>query len=561
MIAKPSLNSLASSPVGDCAFVTHTSEARMAADGHEATSIPVSDNDRLIAVLQLCFSELITSRRNMQRVEALKPPAPAADKKSEFWNAYMKLADEDDKEFQKKYSSDLDTTLILCVAGLFSAVSSAFIIQLVYHALAALFAVLGKQWIMYYQTAGSRGTIEERGLERQRKLDGLRRWKFDLILQMFPLLLQLALLVFSSALSVYLWNIHRSVAIIVLALTLFGVASYICFLVTAIISPDCPFQTPLAPVLVRALSPIWHILKSIIITLGDHAGVADPYYDNYYLSPPSVEVSAVLWVLETSSDPAMITASATMAADLQWPLTLDLIPSMTRFYDTFSSCFDIVPQGPQLLRKVRVVRHQEYPIPWALLEPIKGAHDDHPQWAKMLELFRIIDMQPVLMNDSTVIKWVLHVIPSSSQNKPPGLDHSGFANYLCCLNSCFGPMSPRIIAQIDKRRLQPVLMAQLLKSLRIGTIAATLARVDDMSIDLQDGPYLPQAKQQEVEWLYIALEHLQRLWEQNRTDCQDPKWDRNCNGALPRLIFFSLSSPHTFLIRLIHTLLIPICSP
>jgi hypothetical protein len=123
------------------------------------------------------------------------------------------------------------------------------------------------------------------------------------------------------------------------------------------------------------------------------------------------------------------------------------------------------------LRHIASVRHQEYPIPWALLEPIKGAHDDHPQWAKMLELFRIIDMQPVLMNDSTVIKWVLHVIPvliakhkfNSPENalkhflnqfpedKLPGLDHSGFANYLCCLNSCFGPMSPRIIAQIDKR--------------------------------------------------------------------------------------------------------------
>ncbi|KAJ6589414.1 hypothetical protein B0H19DRAFT_922767, partial [Mycena capillaripes] len=123
----------------------------------------------------------------------------------------MKLADEHDREFQQKYSTDLDTTLIF--AGLFSAVSSAFIIQiqtqftpddvqvpliilvavqsLLYISLfttllAAFLAVLGKQWIMHYQAAGSRGTIEQRGLERQRKLDGLRRWKFDAVLQMFP---------------------------------------------------------------------------------------------------------------------------------------------------------------------------------------------------------------------------------------------------------------------------------------------------------------------------------------------------------------------------------------
>ncbi|KAJ6560802.1 hypothetical protein DFH09DRAFT_809603, partial [Mycena vulgaris] len=50
------------------------------------------------------------------------------DKKTAFWTAYKTLADEFDKEFQRKYGDDLDTSLIF--AGLFSAVSSAFIIQI-----------------------------------------------------------------------------------------------------------------------------------------------------------------------------------------------------------------------------------------------------------------------------------------------------------------------------------------------------------------------------------------------------------------------------------------------
>ncbi|KAJ7866178.1 hypothetical protein B0H13DRAFT_1574884, partial [Mycena leptocephala] len=49
------------------------------------------------------------------------------DKKTVFWTAYKKLADEFDHDFQRKYGNDLDTALIF--AGLFSAVSSAFIIQ------------------------------------------------------------------------------------------------------------------------------------------------------------------------------------------------------------------------------------------------------------------------------------------------------------------------------------------------------------------------------------------------------------------------------------------------
>ncbi|KAJ7917896.1 hypothetical protein B0H13DRAFT_2321969 [Mycena leptocephala] len=110
---------------------------------------------------------------------------------------------------------------------------------------------------MFYQAAGSRGTIEERGLERQRKLDGLRRWKFDAVLQMFPMLLQLALLLFSLAISIYLWAIHRSIAAIVIALTVFGFASYIFLLASMIVSPDSPFQIPLASSLSQMGSRIW----------------------------------------------------------------------------------------------------------------------------------------------------------------------------------------------------------------------------------------------------------------------------------------------------------------
>ncbi|KAJ7484177.1 hypothetical protein FB451DRAFT_1128290, partial [Mycena latifolia] len=219
-------------------------------------------------------------------VEGIKPKPPATDRKTDFWNLYKTLADEHDKEFLEKYSSDLDASLIfvrLQFAGLFSAVSSAFIIQiqpefqpdpddtnqalmrLLIHTvnssifsgpdilipssspappalvvvaqsllyvslsctlLAALLAVLGKQWLTYYSAAGERGTIEARGLERQRKFDGLHRWKFDAVLQMFPLLLQVSLLLFAAALSIYLWTVHRSVAIIVLILTSFGSLAY-----------------------------------------------------------------------------------------------------------------------------------------------------------------------------------------------------------------------------------------------------------------------------------------------------------------------------------------------
>ncbi|KAJ7244264.1 hypothetical protein C8J57DRAFT_979863, partial [Mycena rebaudengoi] len=111
--------------------------------------------------------------------------------------------------------------------------------------LAALLAVLGKQWLMHYDAAGSRGTLAERGLERQRKYDGLQKWKFTLVMEMFPLLLQLALLLFSAALTGYLSTISHPIAIIVITVTSLGTLAYISLLVSAAVYPDSPFQTPL----------------------------------------------------------------------------------------------------------------------------------------------------------------------------------------------------------------------------------------------------------------------------------------------------------------------------
>ncbi|KAJ7775436.1 hypothetical protein B0H16DRAFT_1756777 [Mycena metata] len=351
-------------------------------------------NDALISAVRSGFSELIkkqdeNAKMIRQAVEGLGPqPAPndmkSADAKTAFWTSYMKLADEHDKELQQKYSTDLDTGLIF--AGLFSAVSSAFIIQfqpqlqssptiiiiavqsLLYISLfatllVALLAVLGKQWVMHYQAAGSRGTIEERGLERQRKLDGLRRWRFDAVLQMFPLLLQLALLLFSSALSLYLWNVHRAIGAMVLGLTLSGVCAYTLLLLSAIISSDSPFQTPLALVAIqlgsrirRAFFPtvmmrryrwrfrVWvtpimrflrpalerisragrnlrgsltrfaksreHTLPSFVSQALSSISTRPQVYPESYFDPPSPAVPAVLWALETTTDPRMIDVAA-----------------------------------------------------------------------------------------------------------------------------------------------------------------------------------------------------------------------------------------------------------
>ncbi|KAJ7659204.1 hypothetical protein DFH06DRAFT_1472617 [Mycena polygramma] len=533
----------------------------------------LSDNERLIDTLKSGFSDLIKKQGELQKtVESLKPQIPT-DKKTTFWTAYMKVADEHDKEFQQRYSTDLDAALIF--AGLFSAVSAAFIIQLeqsnplepkapitivavqgllftsLFTALlAALLAVLGKQWVMHYQAAGSRGTVEERGLERQRKLDGLRKWKLDMVLQMFPLLLQLALLLFSIGLSLYLWPVNRSVAGLVVGSTVFGFGTYMLLLASAIVFPDSPFQTPLASFLKHVFSPTFRILRTVIsrvrnLALYLRASLARFVNSKTAILPSfmhrvprhseplalklrrhtdpalrfsdtSVEAPAVLWLLEVSTDPIMVTAAAGMAADLQWPLDWNYTPAMARLTEIFDSCFDVIT-SPRYIHKLRggmahcaihcgmglgslrhvaqasgrkritkrsdfaaELQHQDTLTP-ALTKQLSGVFWTLKHTPRAIDWF----------NATSPTKWELHVFASLDSTLPIGnigrfldqfeaektrsLDDVTFGNYLCCVNAFFGTVDPRILVEVDKSRLKLPLMTQLFKGLQRRTVDTALS--------------------------------------------------------------------------------------
>ncbi|KAJ7894773.1 hypothetical protein B0H13DRAFT_2339064 [Mycena leptocephala] len=336
-------------------YLPHIPLTRMSANTGIAGSTPVSDNDRLIAALQRCFYDLIDKQdeqtdRLHRAIEALKPQAPVSDKNT-FWNFYMKLADEHDKDFHKKYSTGLDSALIFSTPPILVLVAKGMLyISLFITLRAALLAVLGKQWLMYYRTVGSGRTIEERGLERQRKLDGLRRWKFEAVLPNVPrpsaprptLVLLRALGIFMDYRSLnsnyrpshdtFRLDRESLIAWICCDITRFPVSNTAYtfprrfhFEISAYferpdlipVVPPCPARGPqLRPTAIHA--------DSCEVDL----------YSAHEFSEPSAVVPAVLWVLETSIDPEVVEAAAEVAVQLQLPLDLDLTTQMTRLMET-----------------------------------------------------------------------------------------------------------------------------------------------------------------------------------------------------------------------------------
>ena len=127
----------------------------------------------------------------------------------------------------------------------------------------AFLAMLGKQWLNRYASIDMRGSAIERSQNRQRKLDGIIRWYFHHVMESLPLMLQFALLLLGCGLSLYLWGINTTVALVVICITSFGAIFYALIVVAGAAFISCPYQTPGAQIL-RQIPPILRQIPPIL---------------------------------------------------------------------------------------------------------------------------------------------------------------------------------------------------------------------------------------------------------------------------------------------------------
>jgi len=275
----------------------------------------------------------------------LESTGPGINPRMEFYSKFQRKMEEHDRDFERRYDEDLNTTLIFVSAqyphvrggtsriardltltttfvqsGLFSAVTSAFIIdvqsdlkpdyeemnntllemllnattgtlpagsvtsvprwsgpdpvivqvQSIFYAtlcatlLASFLAMLGKQWLNRYRQNETHGSAMDRSRVRERKLNGIEAWKFHLVMESLPLILQCALVLLGFALSRYLWEVNRSVSSVVIGFTSFGLLFYVLITTASTFSYDCPFQTPFSLVIrfiIGLATPYWQSLR------------------------------------------------------------------------------------------------------------------------------------------------------------------------------------------------------------------------------------------------------------------------------------------------------------
>ena len=231
----------------------------------------------------------------------------------------------------------------------------------------AFVAVLGKQWILYYTRATTWGNVTNRGKERQTKLVGLQKWRLELVMEFLPVVLQLALLLFAVALIVYLWDLDALIAGVVLGVTLFGTAFYLCIAILATVYSDCPFQTPISVRLqdvalrMKELAALARVRLRQKISLlrpkvntPNHPGEDTPddnipvtlsnpklWRSSPLFARPALEdvaASAGFWLLENSTSSSAASAVTAVFSKLQWPSSHPTETALVRLRDVYLKC-------------------------------------------------------------------------------------------------------------------------------------------------------------------------------------------------------------------------------
>ena len=257
-----------------------------------------------------------------------------------------------------------DSTIVHVQAVLYASLSATL--------LAALIAILGKQWLNRYASV-EHGSIIDRGRHRKRKMDGIVVWRFGLVMDCLPLTLQAALLLFGYALSNYLFFINKAIAGVVIGFTSLGVLFYLLIISAATFSYNCPFQTPISLILrflihfdyKKFLGQTGDFFASVLFPTrprpGNPPGVHTPNGNNtnnhtvVVMAGPPLQPTLPLkhanwdgYVLDSNCIARMFEMSvevdATMAIaryipEIVWHTRIRDIP-LGRLYDTVFECFD-----------------------------------------------------------------------------------------------------------------------------------------------------------------------------------------------------------------------------
>ena len=149
-----------------------------------------------------------------------------------------------------------------------SAVNVLFFLSLALVLIDAFLAMLVKSWLQEFDRGWRKYTVANlRAQERERRLQGLERWKLAELVALLPILIQTSLLLFCIGLLALLFPIHLISAIFSSLALMAGLTFYAFTTYVSIFDSYAPFSSPVSRgliILINALQTAWIGLVSLI---------------------------------------------------------------------------------------------------------------------------------------------------------------------------------------------------------------------------------------------------------------------------------------------------------
>ncbi|KAG8947715.1 hypothetical protein FRC04_010489 [Tulasnella sp. 424] len=160
-----------------------------------------------------------------------------------------------------------------------SVIANCFLLSsLCFSLLAAVGAMLGKEWLQNYDHTGQSGPLEAQGRFRQQKYTAAQQWHLEEIVQLLPNVLLLSVLLFFVGLIQLLIPMIMAVAGLVIALAGLGTLLALATIIIGAVSSHCPYQSATSRGLrwvgkevslkhkesIRMVGQVWSVLASTV---------------------------------------------------------------------------------------------------------------------------------------------------------------------------------------------------------------------------------------------------------------------------------------------------------
>ena len=194
-----------------------------------------------------------------------------------------------------------------------AAVNVLFFLSLALVLIDAFLAMLVKSWLQEFDRSWRKYTVADlRAQERERRLQGLERWKLAELVTLLPILIQTSLLFFCIGLIVLIFPIHLISAIFSSVALVTGFTFYAFTTYVSIFDAYAPFSSPVSrglKILVNALQTTWFNLVHLITR---HVELIISGASLHLSRPPPPREH------ETTTDPSMqpLTGNGSVAQDM-----------------------------------------------------------------------------------------------------------------------------------------------------------------------------------------------------------------------------------------------------